>query len=218
VADHQISGRGRNGRIWQSPVNENIYLSLVWSFSREIDSGLHGLSLAIGVVLARVLSTYEIKAKVKWPNDVLAANRKIAGILIETRCQPVGDTIAIIGIGLNYKLSDETRAILDQSVSDVVSNCKENLLPDRNHLTGVLIKELVKACENFETHGFSAFIDDWNRFDVCNGHEIEVRAAQSTWTGKAIGLNSQCGLRVMCADGERVVYAGDVSIRMNQCC
>ena len=88
VADEQTEGRGRFGRTWLSPVG-GLYATYV------VDP--HSLiSLRAGMAATRALAAYRVQADLKWPNDVLIADRKLAGILIET----VADA-ALVGIGLN---------------------------------------------------------------------------------------------------------------------
>jgi len=214
LAEQQTSGRGRSGREWISPPAENICLSLVWPFSVCVNSRLDGLSLVIGVAIARVMAVYGIQAKIKWPNDVLVNGDKIAGILIETKIKPSGDAIAIIGVGINYALSELSRLHIGQACCDMASHFKSRISPDRNQVAGMVIKELIHVCEEFTQYGFSAFIKDWNHYDVCSGRDVQVHDASGVWIGKVIGLNDRCGLRVLRNNSEHVVYAADVSIRI----
>jgi BirA family transcriptional regulator, biotin operon repressor / biotin---[acetyl-CoA-carboxylase] ligase len=215
LAEEQVSGRGRNDRKWVSSVAENVYLSLVWPFTRFAENGLNGLSLIVGLVIARVLISFGVcDVKVKWPNDVLVKDKKIAGVLIETKVNRGAEIIAVIGIGVNYALSDLSRLEIGQPCTDVSSSCEGSSLPDRNQLAGVLIKELIQSCEVFQQYGFSAFIDEWNQYDACRGQEVSIHDATGVWVGKVIGLSNQCGLRILRDNAECVVYAADVSIRI----
>ena len=82
LAERQSAGRGRRGRAWSSPFAQNLYYSLVL----RVDGGmrqLEGLSLVVGLAVRRALQEMGVRAGLKWPNDVLVENRKIAGILLE---------------------------------------------------------------------------------------------------------------------------------------
>lgn len=215
LAEQQVSGRGRNDRKWMSPGAENIYLSLVWPFAIAAEKNLNGLSLVVGVVTARVLMSFGVcNVKVKWPNDVLVKDKKIAGVLIETKVNQSDEMIAVIGIGVNYALSSLTWLAIDQPCTDVSSSCEEGRLPDRNQLAGVMIKELIRSCEIFQQSGFSSFAAEWDQYDACRDQEVSIHDSSGVWPGKVIGINNQCGLRVLRDNTECVVYAADVSIRM----
>lgn len=214
LAEQQTAGRGRGGRKWVSPPAENIYLSLVWSFAQNANFRLDGLSLVVGVAMARALAVCGIRAKIKWPNDVQVNGEKIAGILVETKVKQSSGVVAIIGVGINYTLSAQSKSYIDQACTDVASHCSNTKLPDRNQVAGIVIRELIHVCEEFARSGFSAFIEEWNYYDACLGRDVDVHDASGVWVGKVIGLNDQCGLRIMSNDFEKVVYAADVNIRI----
>jgi BirA family biotin operon repressor/biotin-[acetyl-CoA-carboxylase] ligase len=214
LAEQQTAGRGRRGRIWASESTENIYLSLVWPFLSGAETNLNGLGLGIGVAIARVLSLCGVKASLKWPNDVLVNGNKIAGILIESRFRKNGEFLTIIGVGFNYFLSESLRNHIGQACTDLTSCCDADTMPDRNQLAGLLIKNFIEICEDFSEKGVSSFIDEWYEYDICLGSEIVVQDVSGVWTGKALGLNKDCALRVL-RDGEvKEIYAADVSVRV----
>jgi BirA family biotin operon repressor/biotin-[acetyl-CoA-carboxylase] ligase len=107
VAGEQFAGRGRNQRTWSSPAGKGIYSTTLLSCSvRELP--LVPLEMA-NIVAAYLREVFAIDAKVKWPNDILADNRKIAGILIEARVQEERAYL-LIGTGINVEpVSDATR-------------------------------------------------------------------------------------------------------------
>lgn len=119
VADEQDEGRGRRGRTWVSSPG-GLYASLLVPSDPL-------LSLRAGIAVATALAAFGIEARLKWPNDVLVGERKIAGILIET----VGDR-AIVGIGVN-------RAPV--SVAGATSLAEEASLPcNRDDLLGKILE------------------------------------------------------------------------------
>jgi len=121
VADRQRAGRGRRGRSWLSSPEASLTFSLLWRFPGS-PTRLSGLSLAVGVGLARALGGLGAPGvRLKWPNDVLLATNgdfaKLAGILVELASDRRG-TQAVIGIGINLRLSAATQAAIDQAVTD----------------------------------------------------------------------------------------------------
>ena len=99
VSEQQTSGRGRRGKAWVSPYAANLYFSLAWDFEQGA-AKLDGLSLVVGLALQESIEVFSgISAKVKWPNDLLVENKKIAGILLEITGDPTGLCHVVIGVG-----------------------------------------------------------------------------------------------------------------------
>jgi BirA family biotin operon repressor/biotin-[acetyl-CoA-carboxylase] ligase len=106
-AETQSAGRGRRGRTWLSPPGLNIHLSCLKRFDAGF-AALSGLSLAIGVMVLRALEHLGIEgAGLKWPNDVLATEGKLAGVLVELSGEYQGPCAAVIGVGLNVRLTPQ---------------------------------------------------------------------------------------------------------------
>ena len=107
VAGEQFAGRGRNARTWSSPAGKGIYATTL--LTRPVEE-LPVVPLAMANIVASFLrEVFAIDARVKWPNDVLAGGRKIAGILIEARVQE-GRVFLLIGTGINVEpVADDTR-------------------------------------------------------------------------------------------------------------
>jgi BirA family transcriptional regulator, biotin operon repressor / biotin---[acetyl-CoA-carboxylase] ligase len=107
IAGEQFAGRGRNDRSWSSPAGKGIYATTL--LSRPVRE-LPLVPLAIANIVATFLrDTFAIDARIKWPNDVLVAGRKIAGILIEARVQDER-VYLLIGTGVNVEpVNDDAR-------------------------------------------------------------------------------------------------------------
>src|SRR5262249_24111889 len=104
LAEYQNAGRGRRGRSWIAPPGGGSCLSLRWVF-REVPRHLGALGLVDGVCALRTLTGLDIEGlRLKWPNDLLAGERKLGGILIELRAESAGPAYVVIGIGLNVAL------------------------------------------------------------------------------------------------------------------
>ena len=101
VAFRQTAGKGRHGRTWSSPSGEGLYLSLI--LRPELPPAISPLiTLASAVAVTETLiSDFGVSADIKWPNDVLASNRKICGILVESASESGRLHYAILGIGIN---------------------------------------------------------------------------------------------------------------------
>ena len=162
----QTNGRGRRGQVWHSGLGDSLVFSLQWTFQKGVGL-LSGLSLAIGIAIIRSLKSLGIEdVTLKWPNDVMSHYQKIAGILIELRGDSLGPTLAVIGIGINLKLSDKIKSNIDQKTSDLFSISGKTL--DRNKLMARLLTELLIVLKEFAQHGFKPFKNEWVQY-----HELE---------------------------------------------
>ena len=100
LCEQQTAGRGRYGRSWQSAFGAGLYLSALFPLADFQDVG--GLSLAVGVMVARFVTKLGLDICLKWPNDLLdKQGKKLGGILIE-----IQDGYVIAGIGINYAAQD----------------------------------------------------------------------------------------------------------------
>ena len=102
LAEAQTAGRGRTGRVWESPAGTGIWLALL---ERPTDpAAIQVLSIRIGLRAARVLDRFAGAAvELKWPNDLLIAKRKLAGVLIEARWRDARADWVSIGFGINVR-------------------------------------------------------------------------------------------------------------------
>jgi len=212
MAEAQTAGRGRRGKSWISPPGLNIYLSV----AKHFDAGfarLSGLSLAIGVMVLHALEDMGIRtAGLKWPNDILAADAKLAGVLVELSGEFQGPCTAVIGIGLNIRVPDALRAEAAQPVTDVATLCGGEP-PDRNLMAAALITRLASGLERFEREGFAAFVDDYAAFDILAGQPLRVIGAQGEFHGVGAGIDGRGALLVRVGSDLKRVDSADVSVR-----
>jgi BirA family biotin operon repressor/biotin-[acetyl-CoA-carboxylase] ligase len=213
MAETQTAGRGRRGRSWLSPPGLNLYLSCLKRFERGF-AALSGLSLAVGVMVLRAVESFDIRgAGLKWPNDVLADGGKLAGVLVELSGEYQGPCAAVIGVGLNLRLTDALREQAGQSACDLASLAGEHL-PDRNAMAARLIAALADGLRQFERHGFAAFADDYARYDLLAGRPLKLSGAQGHFDGIGDGVDARGALQVRLASGEiRSVDSADVTVR-----
>lgn len=107
VAEHQTAGRGQMGNEWQSQAGKNLTFSVLIKDLLVDVTAIFNLNAAIAVSVAQALETFSIPAlAIKWPNDILAGNKKIGGILIENNIKSNGEIFSIAGIGLNINQTD----------------------------------------------------------------------------------------------------------------
>lgn len=213
MAEHQTAGRGRHGRRWVSPFGRNVYLSLIWEFNSGA-AALGGLSLAVGVAIARALQRNHIPdVELKWPNDVLWRGQKLAGILLELTGDAAGRCQVVIGVGVNVGMRAEEAAEISQawaSLSQIVPGIS------RNKVAGDLLGELLLMLESYEQQGFAALREEWEALHGYANREVEIRAGDNVTVGIALGVNDQGALRLQMQSGETLVYGGEASLRPSQ--
>jgi len=173
AAEWQSAGRGRLGRAWIGALGGSLTFSLLWRFDRGA-AQLAGLSLAVGVAVARALRLCGVEgAQVKWPNDVVVDFRKLSGILVETSGEIHGPSVAVIGVGINVRLEDATAERIDQPVTDI-----EASMPgaSRNVVLARVLAELVAVLDAFERTGFGAVREAWLALHAYEGRTVRVMA------------------------------------------
>lgn len=186
-SEYQSNGRGRRQRTWYSPLGANIYFSIRWSFDRDA-SELCGLSLATGVAVANTLERYGIhQVKLKWPNDILFNNQKLAGILIEMTGESYSNTDVVIGVGINVQMP--ANPAIDQHWIDMTTIIGHR--PDRNLLAAYLIEEVLEMLAIFQQKGFQAFVKYWQALDAYYNQPVRLATATEIFFGIAKGINAR---------------------------
>jgi BirA family biotin operon repressor/biotin-[acetyl-CoA-carboxylase] ligase len=212
LAEIQTAGRGRRGRAWLSRLGGGLTFSLLWRFTRPL-TGLSGLSLVVGLALVRGLRRLGIEsARVKWPNDILLGDRKLAGILIETQGDMLSGATAVIGVGLNVRGELELASEAGLPVADLES-CF-GYLPDRNVLLVAIVQELEGLLPRFDAQGFAAFAEDWLSVHAWGGRELRVMGgAHDLHVGRILGVDANGALLLETGDGMLTLHSGEVSLR-----
>ncbi|HEV2622925.1 MAG TPA: biotin--[acetyl-CoA-carboxylase] ligase [Frateuria sp.] len=213
LAETQTAGRGRRGRSWLSPPGLNLYLSCVKRFNRGFAT-LSGLSLAVGVMVLRAIESFDIDGVgLKWPNDLLAAGGKLAGVLVELSGEYQGPCAAVIGVGLNLRLTEALRDQAGQPACDLAT-LAGGQPPERNAMAARLIAALADGLREFERHGFAPFVDDYARHDLLAGRQLRLSGAQGHCEGVGAGVDARGALQVRLAlDEIRSFDSADVTVR-----
>jgi len=211
IAEYQHAARGRRGRRWECSVGSNIYLSLAWRFDLGM-ADLAGLSLAVGVSLARTLRELGLETLgLKWPNDLYLDDRKLGGILVEASGEIAGPALAIVGVGINIRLGEENARAIEQPWIDMASVLQAT--PDRNRLAGDLLAGLLDTCLIYQKQGLTPFLEEWKKYDIYMGQEVVLHMGSQEITGTYCGLDERGGLVLRNSGGRRSWYAGEVSLR-----
>ncbi|WP_339530065.1 bifunctional biotin--[acetyl-CoA-carboxylase] ligase/biotin operon repressor BirA [Pseudomonas mucidolens] len=210
LAEQQAAGRGRRGRKWVSPLAQNIYYSLVL----RIEGGLRqleGLSLVVGLAVMQTLRESGVQAAgLKWPNDVLVGQKKIAGILLELVGDPADICHVVLGIGINVNM--QSADDVDQQWTSV--QLETGAPVNRNHLIAKLGLQLQHYLDRHRASGFAALQEEWELNHLWQGRPVSVIAGLNQVDGLVLGIDGQGALRLSVDGVEKVFSGGELSLRL----
>ena len=208
VAEHQTAGRGRLDRTWGSPARSGVVFSLVLR-PRVPLADWPWIPLLTGHTVATALRALGYDAGVKWPNDVLIGDRKVAGILVERIETPDGPA-AVVGVGLNAGLTVAELPVPTATSLAIESGSD----PDRTAVLVALLRALREAYDAWQAGGDAATARLRTAYAaacVTVGRDVRVDLpGGGVRTGRATGVDAGGRLIVTGAGGDTVVGAGDV--------
>lgn len=218
IAEYQSAGRGRRGRNWVSPIAANLYWSLGWQTQMPVQK-LGGLSLVVGLSLVSALEQLGYKdLALKWPNDLRYQGKKLAGILVELSGDASGDLNVIIGVGLNVQMDQSTAQEIEQAWMSLSELADEQGLngPNRQQVLIGCVKHLNSNLALFEEFGFEHFLSKWQEYDESFDQQVSILQANSKLQGLGAGVDSSGAFLLQTDSQLETIYAGEVSLRINQ--
>jgi BirA family biotin operon repressor/biotin-[acetyl-CoA-carboxylase] ligase len=212
ACEHQAAGRGRRGNAWVSAVGGSVTFSMLWRFG--FPGALAGLSLAVAVGAAEALENLGARnVMLKWPNDLLSAEGKLGGVLIETAGDATGSVAAVIGVGVNVRLHPTARARIGHPVADLVRRGEPE--PSRTDVLAELLARLSLALEVFSREGFSPFRQAWLRRHAWRGRQVVlVDAGRRVAEGEVVGIAEDGALELDAGRGVERFHSGELSLRL----
>jgi BirA family transcriptional regulator, biotin operon repressor / biotin---[acetyl-CoA-carboxylase] ligase len=203
VAESQLKGRGRRGASWHSAPGQSLTFSLLLRPELE-PARVSLLSLVTGLAVRHVLSRHvDCPVLVKWPNDVLASGRKIAGILVESQLSGGRVSAVVVGVGLNLGPCEFPPELRERAVSlhelGVASL-------DAGALLGELVHEIATRIQACAGEGTSEIVRELQEFDALLGKRVDIDGT----SGVAAGIGADGSLLVDTADGRKSVISGTV--------
>jgi len=198
IAETQHAGRGRRGRTWYSP-RGGVWLSILvrsQGFDRVVDS-----LPVIGVLAtAKVLAlNLRVKAGVRWPNDVVVGNRKIAGVLVESKSR--GNQLSYAALGLGINANFQTRQI--ESIRDSSTSLLELVGSpiNREQLIVSVLSEVEGMYDSVKTIGETALIETLKGLDWSRGKQVMVKTADRDIIGQFEDYQSLAKVRIRTGNG-----------------
>lgn len=205
----QNSGRGRLNRKWVDLSGDNLFLSIVLKPSADFKSVYSNLTQYFSVVLCNVIKSYGINSQIKWPNDVLINDKKVAGILCETVMQGNNFKGLVLGIGVNLNAEQEEVASIPDKIATAL-NIEINKPIDLSEFTNKLLSEFFANYDNFLNRGFEFIKSDYNSRASFLNKEITVQGFKETITGIAKEVNNSGELILESNGKEFVLTIGDI--------
>ena len=206
VAESQTSGRGRLGRNWFSPKYKGIYLSLILRPKISPAASSILTILAAVSICEAVKRATDLDAQIKWPNDILMHNKKLAGILTEMNAEVDKVNFVVIGIGLNVNNGKQSLIAGATSLKEQAGHTVSRIL---------VLQELLRRMESnyslLEIKGSQVIIDKWRSFTVTLGKRVKVYCQHKHIEGQAVDIDQDGGLLIRKDSGIiQKVMSGDV--------
>jgi BirA family biotin operon repressor/biotin-[acetyl-CoA-carboxylase] ligase len=206
LAHAQDAGRGREGKVWSSPPGAGLYLSIVLRPALPL-ADVPPLTLAIGVAVCDAAIEAGAAATLKWPNDLLVGNLKLAGVLVETQSQGNRLDAIIAGIGVNLRAHTglpDTAIALDQASG------REAMAATA--FAAVLLPHVDRWVDRYISTGIAGIAPAW-RARMAHGLSAQVTIEGAPRLGTLAGLDDDGAL--LLRDGSDTIYrvrSGDVQV------
>jgi len=231
ICNHQTAGRGRMARRWMSTAGSSLLLSLILRPSLS-PARVQIATMACGLAAADAIEDVAgVQAGLKWPNDLLIGDRKVAGIL--TEMATIGDKVEFLVVGMGVNVNLEPRSLIsmageredhirealkqDPSLQDAATQATSLMLAagrpiSRLRLLWRFLEELEKQYKRIAVGGSPH--KEWAKRMSLLDREIQVTFPGETIIGRAIGVDADGALLIELEDGtSRRILAGDVSLR-----
>lgn len=199
IAERQDNGRGREGRAWASPAG-GLYFSAVMRPPLPL-ADVPPMTLAIGIAVCDAARAFGADAKLKWPNDVLLGDKKLAGVLVETQSQGGKLESVIVGIGVNLEVLPNPEVVAHAARLNV----------ERETFIKTLIEKLEAWVDRYVACGVESIVPAWQERMA---HGLVARAVidGTARTGKLAGIDRDGALLIEVADVIHRVRSGDVEV------
>jgi len=213
IAESQDKGRGRLGRHWFSPPFLNLYLSII--LRPKIPPHQASLiTLVVAVATAEAIQKFSgLQPMIKWPNDILLRDRKVAGLLNEIHSEMDRIHFVILGIGVNLNMDEE---MFSKEIREGATSLKREMgqAISRKAFLQCLLKELEGWYAIFLEEGGGPILKAWRERAQIKGKQVKVTSFGKTLVGMAVDVDSDGALILETeGGGKQRVVAGDVEYR-----
>jgi len=212
TSEQQISGKGRVGRSWASPLGKGIYMSMILKPNLE-PMNVAKLTLVGAAAVYMGLKDLNINSKIKWPNDIVIDGKKVCGILTEMNCDLNKINFIIMGIGINVNLDKKD---IPDDLKDKATSLKlvTGEIINRNKLLGLVLNHFEVLYDSFKVNlNLNETIKICKENSALLGKEVQIIQNDMVKTGIAMDICSDGELLVEFETGTEKIYYGEVSVR-----
>ena len=213
LANHQSAGKGRDGKKWHAPRGAGLLLSMSRVAAQPPDSSL---SLALGAAIAQALEGFvSEQVALKWPNDLIANDGKLGGILVESVSRQGTDTLTVAGLGVNIQVTEEQReqVAADGGMPPVgLAELPPRGKLKRHALAAAVISAMAEVLERHAEEGFASWRGAWQRRDWLSGRHIEALCGNETYHGEAVGVDPSGALLLKAPGGTRRILSAEIRL------
>lgn len=205
IADRQLKGKGRHGRVWISPPG-NIYMSILVRPRCKVQDGMF-ITLLSGVAVARSIKKFEVDVMVKWPNDIMVGGKKLCGILCESEVENGNIDFMVVGIGVNLHLPETNLTELKMATS--LSECGVKV--SRNELIRSILKNFEELYSQFLKGEKEGIRRMYLKMTFRRGDFISVKTGSEIIVGRFLDVDRDGALIILDSDGNRKkLYSAEV--------
>ncbi|MGB3111661.1 MAG: biotin--[acetyl-CoA-carboxylase] ligase [Candidatus Omnitrophota bacterium] len=208
IAESQACGKGRMGRKWVSPKGGGIYMSVILRPDVETDE-IPTITLITAISAVEAIEKIcSVKAKIKWPNDIIVNGKKLGGILTEIKAQPDRVDFLVLGIGINVNTPPNK---LPKTGTSLKNECLNRV--DRAELVRFFLEIFEKDYMLFRKEGFSSLREECKSRSSVLGKKVKVAEHHRVLEGQAVDIDEKGALIIELGDGSRRrVFSGDVTL------
>ncbi len=211
ISDTQTGGKGRLGRLWLSPPEKNVYMSIIMR-PDILPKDATILTIMSSVACASAIRNLtSIPVTIKWPNDMLVSNKKLGGILTEIKSDMDRIHYAVVGIGININMDISDMPDELKTISTSIKN-ETGEAWARSQVAVSIIKELDKWYDILSKMGKKPIIDEWLQLSATIGQKVKITIGDTILTGIAEGIDEEGMLILKLPDNSfKKISAGDLT-------
>ena len=211
LSDKQTNGRGRLDRKWISDSQENIYSTIVLKPDGVIQNlPLANLTQFLSVKLCELLENYNINANIKWPNDILVDEKKLAGILCEASFTENRFNGVVLGFGINLNFDPSANENIDKPVTSIYS--ETDCVIDKTDFINRLLDLFFFDYELFLEQNFKFIKNKYIKFFPYIDEKASINDSGSVITGKIKNISDDGALIMQTGSGEeKIIILGDLT-------
>ncbi len=212
VAETQTRGRGRAKRRWTSPKG-GTWISILLRPQIKPKEVLKLAFITSSAATKTIQQLYDLKAEVKWPNDVLVRGKKICGILTETETKENKLLFVVIGVGINANIDIK---FLPEELRQTATSLKHELgrEVERKTLMKRFVRNFESRYKNLQRGMWAPLLDEWKSLTSFLGKQVKVTSFDEIIIGEAWDVEDDCSLIIRLENGTiKRIINGDLALR-----